>query len=211
DLAEAGNGNDSEIYTLGGRIAHQFDENWKGRAEFAQQVGKKNGARLCAMGFNSRLEYFLNDENNNNFRVGYEYLSGDRAGTATNEQFDPLWGRWPQFSELYIYPYAGETRIAEVTNLHRINVGWSTWPTKKTELCLDYHLLLADKNTLSGSAGFSGSGNVRGHLLGAIMRHKFNKHVSTHLLGEVFFPGDYYDDTRNDVAMMFRWELMFKL
>jgi hypothetical protein len=30
-----------------------------------------------------------------------------------------------------------------------------------------------------------------------------------HLLGEAFFPGNYYDDTKNDVAVFARYEVTF--
>jgi hypothetical protein len=204
-------GNNSDIFAFGARVAGDIDRHWKYRAEFAQEMGEKNGNSLCAFGFNSRLSYFMRDDWNNNFRFGYEYLSGDRPSTGTNEAFDPLWGRWPQWSELYMYPVIPETggRPGEVTNLHRVGVGWSCNPIKGMELCADYHLLFAGKNTLGGIGGFSKSGNFRGQILALLLRHKFNEHISTHVLAELFFPGDYYTDAKNDVAGFFRWELMF--
>jgi len=150
DEAVLANGNTGDIYTFGARGAGDLDEGWKYRAEFAQQFGNKNGETLCAWGFNSRLSYFLNDAWNNNFRIGYEYLSGDDPSSDKIEAFDPLWGRWPQWSELYIYNYAIETRIAETTNLHRLGLGWSFNPCKKVEVCADYNLLWRDENTVAG-------------------------------------------------------------
>ena len=93
---------------------------------------------------------------------GYEYLSGDDPSTDTNEAFDPLWARWPQWSENYVYTYAMETRIAETTNLHRVYGGWEFNPTKKTEICTFYNLLFADENTRKDSPtliNFSDSGS----------------------------------------------------
>lgn len=218
---------DADIYTFGGRVAGRVDDCWEYRAELAGQFGSKNiqaigPARrrdLCTLGFNSSLTYLFNDEWNSSARVSYEYLSGDDPSTdGTDEQFDPLWGRWPQFSELYVYPVVMEARPGEASNLHRIGAGYSTHPSKELELCADYHLLFTDKNTFGrngtglfggGPRVFSKSGCFRGQILAGLLRYKFNEHVSGHLLAELFFPGDYYDDNNNDVAGFFRYELTF--
>jgi len=202
-------GTTGDIYALGARAAGNMGENWKYRAEFAQEFGHKNGQSLCAFGFNSQLEYWLNDPWKNNFRVGYEYLSGDDPETeSTNEQFDPLWGRWPQFSELLAYTVALENRPGETTNLHRLGVGWTTTPCKKLELCTDYHLLFADEKAAYGSrAYFTGESCFRGQLVTALLKYTFNKHVAGHLLGEFFFPGNFYSNANNEVAAFLRYEL----
>jgi len=200
--------NESDIHTVGARVAGECQENWKYRAEFAQQMGKKNGNTLCAFGFNSQVSYLLQDELNNSFRLGYEYLSGDDPGTGTDEQFDPLWARYARWSELYVYTYALEGRIAETTNLHRVAAGWSCQPHQKLELAVDYHLLFADQNTQKGNAGFSDSDSYRGQLATALLKYHYTKHLCGHLLGEFFCPGNYYADGKDDLAMFLRYELM---
>ncbi len=217
-------GDNGEIYTFGLRMEKKWGEHWALRAEGAHQFGSKltanparpdgepGGSSLSAFGFNSRLTYFVGDDWKTQLRCSYEYLSGDDPNTATNEAFDILWGRWPQFSELYVYSYAGETRIADVTNLHRFGLGITTHPHEKIEACFDWHVLLADENTYgAGNAdGFSSGGELRGNLLAALMRYKINKHLFGHLLAEAFFPGNYYDATRNDPAVFLRAELSMK-
>lgn len=205
------NGNDGNIYAFGARVLGDITENWKYRAEFVEELGNKNGEDLCATGFNGRLEYHFNDKYKNWLYLAYEYLSGDDPDTAKNEQFDPLWGRWPQFSELYVYTYITETRIAEVTNLHRVGPGWGCQPNKKLSLNANYFLLFADQNTLGeqGVPGYTGAGSFRGQLVTAWLKYKFNEHVSGHLVGEVFFPGNFYADSRNDPAVFARYELCF--
>jgi len=43
-----------------------------------------------------------------------------------------------------------------------------------------------------------------------LLKYKFNKHVSGHLLAELFFPGDFYNQkTRDEVAGFLRYQLMF--
>ena len=63
-----------------------------------------------AFGTLDTLEYLFKDPHDNATHVTYEYASGDDPGTANDEQFDLLWGRWPRWSELLIYTYANETR-----------------------------------------------------------------------------------------------------
>ena len=206
-------GANADIYTVGMRVAGDITDHWKYRAELAKQCGHKNGRDLDAWGFNSRLSYFCNDEKNNNFRVAYEYLSGDALGSGTDEQFDPLWGRWPQFSELLAYTVALENRPGEQTNLHRVGAGWSFNPCKDPalEFCLDYHLLFRDKKVTSfgRDESYFDNGCFKGQLVTALLKYKFNDHVSGHLIGEVFAPGDFYNDTRNETAGFFRYELTF--
>ncbi|MCY2955025.1 MAG: alginate export family protein [Planctomycetota bacterium] len=210
-----------DVYTVGTRVVHNFNKNWVARAEGAYQFGSRNnpsmfGAQdndLSAWGMTSRVTYKMNDDWNNQFWAGLEMLSGDDPNSGTNTQFDPLWGRWPQFSELYVYPYASETRIAETTNLIRPNVGWSANPDKKIDLIATYQPMWAFENTRhdQGSAGF-GSDDFRGHLVTAMFKYKFNKHMAGHLLGEYFFTGDFYEagGSRNedDIAYV-RGELVF--
>ena len=39
---------------------------------------------------------------------------------------------------------------------------------------------------------FTGTGDFRGHYLQAVLKYKFNKHLSGHLWSEFLFPGDFY-------------------
>ena len=204
-----GTSRDQDIHTFGARGVHKFSDNLKGMAEFAEQLGHREGADVCAFSANSRLTYSLNDAISNSFRLDYEYASGDDPGTATNEQFDPVWGRWWRLSDIITYAYARETRYTDPTNFHRVGGGWSCKPHKKLGLSVDYNLFFTDQNTLGGTPGFSESGCFRGQLLATKLTYKFNEHVKGHLSGQLFAPGDYYDDSRNDVAIFARYELVF--
>ncbi|MCF7957517.1 MAG: alginate export family protein [Phycisphaerae bacterium] len=216
DNSEPGiaNSNDSNLYTFGARIAGAMDENWKYRAEFAEQLGQKNDATVCAFGFNSQLSYHMNDVKKTRFHAGYEYLSGDDPETAKNEAFDSLWGRWPQWSELYIYTYALEGRIAQVTNLHRPFVGADFAPTSNTELSMRYHLLFRAQDSMDNAPQpvihYSDDGIFRGQLFTTKLKYNYTKYISGHLLGEFFFPGNFYSQDTRDWSTFLRYELMFK-
>lgn len=219
DDAYLANGDNGDVYTIGGRVVHQFSKNLSGRVEGAYQFGNRDNpavfpnsnGELCAFGTLSRLTYSLNDAMKNQFYVEYEYLSGDDPGSRRNEQFDTLWGRWPQYSELYVYQAAADTRIAETSNMNRIGLGWMSQPTAKLGLSASYMALFAPET--QERAGF-GDGHFRGHLFSAIMKYQFSKNVSGHLWGEYFIPGNYYEDapgglsSRQDPTMFLRAELM---
>ncbi len=208
---ETAGGFDSDISTVGTRLEHDIDDNWKLYAELAGQFGQKAGVEVAAMGFNSKLRYYFKDEWNNNLRIGYEYRSGS---DEPNGSFDILWGRCFQCLNIY---QGGVDRMegpaAMFTNLHRLQAGWSCNPMEKLGLHFDYHVLWADNNQqdrYATPAQFSSNGNFRGHLLTAMATYEFNEHVSTHLIGEYFCPGNFYSDRNDDPAFFARWQVMVK-
>jgi hypothetical protein len=199
---------DGHVNALGGRIETQLNADWKLRAETAAEWGRRNGRDMQAFGFNGRATRQLGGDWKQRMHLGYEFLSGDDPATPRNEAFDPLWGRWPQWSELYgPYSYGAETRTGETTNLSRFNLGWAAKVHPTTEISLDYHAVFADENSKCGAAGFSCGDKFRGHLIAAWARAKFDKHVSGHLLAEYFFPGNYYIAPKGDNAYFLRAEL----
>ncbi len=220
DKLETINGDNADLYTVGARVTHDFNKNWKGLVEGAYQFGNRDNPSLFggtnegdvnAWGMRSNLTYMFNDDWKNQISLCYEYLSGDDPGTQDVEQFDSLWARWPQWSELIVYHYATDTRIAEVTNLHRVAVGWQADPIKNITLMANYHALFADQNTRAGQGGpgFDGNDNFRGHLFTAEMRYKINRFWSGHFRAEHFIPGEYYSTPRDDSAWFLRAEVVF--
>ncbi len=214
---------DRTTYTVGARITGFFDDaqQWEYDAQYAQQWGdQKPGQNICAAGALAKMAYYFKDEWKNCLRLGYEYRSGDDPSTGHDESFDVLWGRYPQWSNIYegyMDTFEG-TRPAYAANLHRVGMGWTFAPGGREDMTIktDYHLLLADQNTYGqgGDPGNDGvrtvtkSGCVRGHLLTGLWEWEINKHVKTHLLGEVLFPGDYYSDAKNEAVMFFRYQIV---
>ena len=193
---------DGEVYAFGVRADGKLTPNWALRAEAVYEWGERAGsdmpdADLEAFGFNGRVTYHFLDELANRLHLGYEFLSGDDPDTDDNELFDPLWGRWPQWSELMVYQWPLDSRVGEATNLQRLNVGWGMKPHPTTEVTLDYHALWADEENARSSGqnvNLSQTGDFRGHLFAGWVKTKLDKHVAGHLVAEYFTPGDYYAD-----------------
>ncbi len=199
-----------DIYGLGGRVDTKLTDQWTLRAETIYEWGTRNDANLSAFGFNGRIGYRLGGPLEQTLHLGYEYLSGDDPDNSTNQAFDPLWGRWPQWSELMIYQWPLDSRVGEATNLQRLNLGWAAKPHETTSVTLDYHALWANENS-TRTAGQLGNitedGKFRGHLFTGWVKTKLNRHLSGHLVAEYLLPGDFYAQDRRDNSYFVRAEI----
>ena len=237
-------GDNADLYTVGGRVAGSLRDHWKYSAEGAYQFGQKQEPDLNMGGANpwlpasaqttgfrnvdafatqEKLTYQFKDTWNDQLSLSYEFLSGDNPNTKNDEMFDVLWGRWPQWSELYnIYSYVQETRVGQTANLQRVGPTWTLDPTSKLEFSSSYFALFAvqdaptrDLNAVffgsrtSAGEPFSGTGDFRGHYFQNVLKYKFNQHISGHLWSEFLLPGDFYIH-RQGMAFL-RAEIMFTL
>jgi hypothetical protein len=218
-------GDNADIYTAGARVTGLVQDHWKYSVESAYQFGRKQNPLLnlgganpdltasaqttgfrdiSAYAINSKVGYLFNDPLNDQLSFSYEFLSGDKNDTKSDEMFDVLWGRWPSWSEMYnVYSYVQETRVGQTANLIRFGPTWTLNPMPKMEFDMSYYLLLADQdvptgdlnNTFGGTrsqSAFSNTGSDRGQYLQTVLKYKFNQHLSGHLWSELLFPGDFY-------------------
>jgi hypothetical protein len=209
----------AEIYTFGGAVSGSINDNWGYRVEGAVQTGKSASPStlvtaynhtedLLAFGEKSTLEYSFKDDIDNKLHVTYEYLSGDNPNTKRVESFNPLWGQWPQWSEMY-QPYITQLEDNLVSNLHRLDFGHKFKPNSQWEILTDWNLLWADQNTYKGNPHFTDDGNFRGHLLTCWARYNFSKQLKGNLVGEYFMPGNYYAKANNDDALYFHFTVEY--
>ncbi|WP_295444179.1 hypothetical protein [uncultured Thiodictyon sp.] len=208
---------DGRVYAVGTRIDSKFTPHWNLRAEAAGEWGTNRvnfnvpSQNISAFGFNGRLTYAFNDKLTNRLHLDFEYLSGDNPSTKNNEAFDPLWGRWPQWSELMIYQWPLDSRVGQATNLIRANLGWIAKVHPTTEVLVDYHAMWADQQSVRNTSqafNISHNGNFRGHLFTGWVKTKFNKYVSGHLVAEYLAPGDFYAVNRRDGSYFMRAEVV---
>jgi hypothetical protein len=240
-------GDNADIFTVGGRVTGLVQDHWKYSAEGAYQFGQKQDPELNgqtpapnpllapsaqtkgyrnidAFAVNSKLTYLFKDKLNDQLSLAFEYITGDDPKTKNDEMFDVLWGRWPQWSEMYnVYGNVQESRVGQIANVIRFGPTWSVDPIKDMNFSLTYNALFAvqdvptrdlDETLLPALAGglttlgpYSGAGDFRGHYLQAVLKYKFNSHVSGHLWSEFLFPGDFY--AGNQVENFLRAEIMF--
>lgn len=197
-------GSEGEIYTPGIRKYGRLNEHWQYDMEFAPQFGHKNGKSLGAFATNNQLIYNFNDEHKNKLYFGYEYLSGN---DDPDKNFDRGWARADSWSVLYQGNLDGiDGRSYDNSNLHRIYTDWETNLTEKLSLRCGYNLLFADDNTnKGGTGGMSKSGNFRGQLTRVMLKYKASKTIEHRIEAEAFFPGDFYNNDKNDVALFVRY------
>jgi hypothetical protein len=213
-----------EIYTLGGKISGTPSPNWRYSAEGACQWGWKVDSSvktpvnlstvrrdIQAYGWNARLSYLFKDPMDNQLSLVGEYLSGDNPNTTgKDEMFDVLWGRWPRFSELYIYSYPMETagKIAQLNDILRIGPSWTIVPMKGMTVSATYNAWFAPQDvptrTLKASL-FSESGHFRGNFFQVFVKQQFSKHLSGQVWGEILKEGNYY--ARRDLLSYVRAEM----
>jgi len=218
-------GDDANIYTIGSKLTGTPLPNWQYSAEGALQWGTKTDPSvktpvnvstlqrdIRAYGWNAKLTYLFKDSLNDQVSLVSEFLSGDNPNTSgKDEMFDVLWGRWPRFSELYIYSYPMENggRIAQLNNLLRAGASWSLTPMKGMSFSATYNALFAPvaipTRNVSASL-FSDSGHFRGHFVQLVLKQQFNKHLSGHLWTEFLREGDFY--THRNTLSFLRAEIL---
>jgi hypothetical protein len=227
DDKQLANGDNADIYTIGSKISGTPATHWAYSAEGAYQFGSKQDAtvgaayvnstadwrNIDAWGANGKLTYLFKDPYNNQVSLQGEFLSGDDPNTkGTDEMFDVLWGRWPRWSELYVYSYINETskKCGQMNNIIRFGPNWTVTPIKNTTFSATYNALFSPVETPTRQQNatlFTDNGNFRGHYIQTVLKHKFNEHVSAHLWAELVWMGDYYQN--RDLMSFLRAEVLF--
>lgn len=141
--------------------------------------------------------------------VGGVYLSGDDPATDDDEGWEPVFGRWPKWSESYIYTLIRERSVAYWTNLTSVFIKTTVPVATDIALSLDYHRLAAPEISDPAKAFPGGSGTRRGDLLIGRLTYQISPHLSGHVLFERFAPGDFYLTGADSYGWM-RMEVMLR-
>jgi hypothetical protein len=122
--------------------------------------------------------------------LGGIYLSGDDPATARMEGWDPIFSRWPKWSESYIYTLTRESRPSY----------WSNLTSLYGSLVLDFGsrsdglLMIQHMGAVEAQPGMfpGGTGLTRGTLLKGRLNYKISKDLSGRVIWEHFTPGSFY-------------------
>jgi len=185
---------------------------WTLRGQFADQFGKYGAEDRSGMGGYAFVDRdFKETVWTPTATAGVIYLSGDDKKTGKNEAWDPLFSRYPWYSELYQSSFTGEAGTpAYWTNLQMYRLGVSANPAKKMKLSLFYNFLRANQTIPASSTySYSGRGKDRGHLEQARVDYAFTKNISAYLLAEYFQPKNVYTSSADD-AVFVRTEVQIK-
>jgi hypothetical protein len=131
---------DRMFHTLGGRLARDYPRDWSAKAELAGQVGgQRPRSGIRAWGAQASVKKSFSHATKPSLLLGWTGLSGDDPATSANEGWDPLFSRYPKWSELYIYSLGSERGASYWTNLSmwQAEVRWT--PVRPLDLRATYY------------------------------------------------------------------------
>ncbi len=191
---------DDTINTLGARLMPKCAEGaLEGNIEVAYQSSLETSEFMIDALAKWNIEAM--EEQKATLGLGWYHLS---------EDWNPVFARWPQYSELYVYSF-DTTGAAAWKNVSMPHIDFSISPFKglKTDFLLGYMMAPKDDGL--------GSGNERGFLFTSkgtfVLKEKLfteSDSLGGHLLLEIFKPGDYYNSSQQDKTASFaRAELTY--
>lgn len=194
-------------HTVGTRLMPKLSDSIDGNLETAYQFGDNIRAYMI----DALVNWHVPDcPMKSCLGLGWYYLSGDDPGTSDDESWNPLWARWPQYSELYVYAFDAEG-AGRWSNLSMPHVDWTFFPHEKvkTSLMLGY-MFAPEENGIGG-------GDERGFIATLWNRFTLKENMLTdgdklsgHILFEAVDPGNYYsEDQQNNLALFGRVELNY--
>ncbi|HLP45926.1 MAG TPA: alginate export family protein [Candidatus Kapabacteria bacterium] len=200
----------SDIYSFGARLILPLVPRLSITGEGAYQFGTYGDFDRSAVGGYFHLDYKIDEKIPlvRTLTLGGIYLGGDDPATTEIEGWDPLFSRWPKWSESYIYTLIREHSVAYWSNLNSLYVSLLLDFTERMNLVLTWHHLGANERNLAAFPG--GSGNARGDLLIGRLDFIINRYFSGHFLWEHFSPGNFYFKEAARYNWL-RFELMYKI
>ena len=161
-------------------------------AEGAVQTGTYGDAGRSAFGGIAHLDYtpewsvpYLKT-----LTLGGIFLSGDRPGTEKIEGWDPIFSRWPKWSESYIYTLTRESRQSYWSNLTSLYGSLSLDFGSRSDGLLMFQRMGAVEAQPAVFPGGTGLG--RGTLLKGRLNYKISKFLTGRVIWEHFIPGSFY-------------------
>lgn len=205
---------DRRVGTLGARVFLGPTRGFSFTAEGALQSGREDprpgtagpSSRIRAWGAQARLSRDFGLPARPGLALGWVGLSGDDASTPAREGWDPLFSRWPKWSELYVYSLVPEAGVAVWSNLTMVELTVKTHPAKILDLRASLYWMRAFRPATDRGPLFA-LGLGRGRLLELRADLKLSETWQGHLLYERLDPGTFY--TGPDAGRFFRIEAIY--
>jgi hypothetical protein len=196
---------DKHISTAGGRAVIQLAPGWTATTEFAGQWGAEHpdivvrgwgGYGYVKRQFASRWKPYV--------LGGWWGLSGDNPNSKNRvEGWDPLYSRWPKWSELYIYSQVPEKGVAYWTNLKMWQAEAGITPFKKVTGRVTYYHMGAFQ-PYAGSTKMFATGLDRGDNIQTRVDYIHNKNWKADIELERQTPGNFYQVRNTGYYLQFQ-------
>ncbi len=201
---------DRHIHTVGARTVHQLRPHWTATAEMALQWGAQHpGTPISAWAGYGYVKRTFEHPWKPYVQAGYWGFSGDDPKTKDRiEGWDPLFSRWPKWSELYLYSQWKEYGVGYTTNTSMWQGEAGFFPKKPVGFrCTYYHM--GSFQPFDGNTQIFANGTTRGDMFQARMEVIPNAHWRGHILWENILPGDFYRGSDN--AWFLRFEVSYQI
>lgn len=197
-----------KLNTVGARLSRPMKNSISFASELAGQFGKR-GVDQRGLGGYAYVKYLLRAESNVIVTGGAYYLSGDDPNSADYEGWNPLFSRWPKWSELYIYSHITEHgRLNNQPLVAYWTNAFSPYVAIDVDLSKPLNLQAPRKLTFTGTYyhmraihSRAGTGTTRGNELQALFRFGLHRYVSGHVVVHYFMPGNFYPTKDNGIYM----------
>jgi hypothetical protein len=211
DVDPDGNLPHLQVLTVGGRTDRKTGESGELMGELALQYQKTCGGRTNGPdGFAMALQTHYAKDLGKSWRGkgGFFFYSGNGNGM---EAFRTPWGRWPKWSELYIYTLIGEStpgriHVAAWENIAAPHVTVTRPLGAAVKFRFSAYYLLAPQTDWA----------ARGGMTQTELKFDILPGLDGHLLWEMFAPGDFHHG-RGGLAPLtstvhfLRWQLAYAL
>ncbi|MCW5976987.1 MAG: alginate export family protein [Bryobacteraceae bacterium] len=199
---------DKRFSTAGARAVRQLGHGWSLTGEWAGQWGhQRPGIPVRGWGGYAYAKKVLPARGKPSFSGGWWGFSGDDPKTTGRvEGWDAMFGRWPKWSELYIYSLFREKGVAYWTNLSMWQGEFLYAPWKPVALRATYYRM-GSFQPFAGDRRIFGDGTFRGNMYQVRGDFLFNRNLRGHALWEHVQPGSFYRE--RSPAYFLRFELIY--
>ncbi|MGZ5514173.1 MAG: hypothetical protein ACXW2O_03560, partial [Candidatus Aminicenantales bacterium] len=178
--------------TFGARLVAPLSKPLAVTAEAALHSGASGDAGRSAYGAIVHFDYDLRGTLPllKTAIVGGILLSGDDPATARMEGWDPIFSRYPKWSESYIYTFTRESRQAYWSNLSSLYASLAFDFGPRSDGFIAIQPMGAGRVQPGGFPG--GTGRDRGTLIKGRLNYRISKFLTGRFIWEHFTPGSFY-------------------